>query len=304
MTNAIENYDSMYFRMYTGKSERDKAIATLKGILSGITLDGKVDNSEIEELTNWITINEHLEDTQPFRDIFFILRLLLEDGIIDDEEIEDLRWICKQFSEEGEFYDLVTLAIQELHGIFHGLLADNHLSDQEILSLKSWLGDNFLLKGTYPYDEICALISNALVDGKIDDFERNQITAFMGDFIDCSASFNINKPQLEDLKSKYNIQGICAIDPHIEIDSKTFCFTGKSSRASRSEIERTIIDNHGIFNNNVVKTTEYLLVGDEGNPCWAFSCYGRKVEKAVELRKNGVNILIVHENDFWKTLSK
>lgn len=300
MSQAIKNYDSMYFRKYTGKSERDKAIATLKGILSGITLDGKVDRSEIEELVNWITLNEHLEDKQPFRDIFFILKLLIEDGIIDNEEIEDLRWICKQFSEEGEYYDLVTLAIQELHGVFHGLLADNHLSDQEILSLKTWLDENSILKGTYPYDEIRALISNALSDGKIDDLERNQITAFMGDFIDCSVSYNINKPQLEDLKAKYSITGICAIDPHIEIDSKTFCFTGKSSRASRSEIEQAIVGYNGVFNNNVIKTTEYLLVGDEGNPCWAFSCYGRKVEKAVELRKNGANILIVHENDFWK----
>lgn len=303
MTNVIENYDSMYFRMYTGKSERDKAIATLKGIISGITLDGKVDNSEIQELTNWMSLNSHLQDKVPFRDILSILKSLLEDGVIDSEEIEDLKWICKQFSEEGEFYNLVTLTIQELHGIFHGLLADNQLSDSEITSLKKWLDDNDILKGTYPYDEICALISNTLADGKIDDMERNQIIAFMGEFIDCSTSYNINKPDLDDLKSKYCVSGICANNPYIEIDSKNFCFTGMSSRATRGEIAKIIADNHGIFNNNVVKTTEYLLVGDEGNPCWAFSCYGRKVEKAVELRKKGVNILIVHENDFWKVLS-
>lgn len=42
----------------------------------------------------------------------------------------------------------------------------------------------------------------------------------------------------------------------------------------------------------------YLVIGAEGNPCWAFACYGRKVEKAVELRKKGVRVVIVHENDF------
>lgn len=31
---------------------------------------------------------------------------------------------------------------------------------------------------------------------------------------------------------------------------------------------------------------------------WAFSCYGRKVEKAVQLRKDGSQVIIVHENDF------
>lgn len=46
------------------------------------------------------------------------------------------------------------------------------------------------------------------------------------------------------------------------------------------------------------KPVNYLIVGAEGNPCWKFSCYGRKVEKAVELRKEGSRLLIIHELDF------
>ena len=51
--------------------------------------------------------------------------------------------------------------------------------------------------------------------------------------------------------------------------------------------------------NSVSKKTNYLIVGDDGNPCWAYACYGRKVEKAINLRKEGAQIIIVHENDFW-----
>ena len=46
------------------------------------------------------------------------------------------------------------------------------------------------------------------------------------------------------------------------------------------------------------KRVDYLVIGADGNPCWAFACYGRKVEKAVELRKSGVRIMIIHESDF------
>jgi hypothetical protein len=53
---------------------------------------------------------------------------------------------------------------------------------------------------------------------------------------------------------------------------------------------------------NVNQKTNYLLVGSDGNPCWAFSCYGRKVEKAVEMRKEGYSIQIINENDFWKVV--
>ena len=53
------------------------------------------------------------------------------------------------------------------------------------------------------------------------------------------------------------------------------------------------------FQKNPTKQTDFLIIGADGNPCWAYACYGRKVEKAVHLRKQGSRLLIVHENDFW-----
>ena len=55
----------------------------------------------------------------------------------------------------------------------------------------------------------------------------------------------------------------------------------------------------GSISKGITKTTDYLIVGDGGNPCWAFACYGRKVEAAVQLRKLGHQISLVHEFDFW-----
>jgi hypothetical protein len=40
-----------------------------------------------------------------------------------------------------------------------------------------------------------------------------------------------------------------------------------------------------------------------GNPAWAFASYGRKIEKAINLNNSkGLEILIIHEDDFWKEL--
>lgn len=50
------------------------------------------------------------------------------------------------------------------------------------------------------------------------------------------------------------------------------------------------------------KKVDYLVIGAEGNPCWSYACYGRKVERAVELRKEGLRIMIVHERDFHDAL--
>ena len=95
------------------------------------------------------------------------------------------------------------------------------------------------------------------------------------------------------------ISGICTVDPNINFTDKVFCFTGLSKRATRSDIEKQIKALGGVFSNNVTKSTDYLIVGDGGNPCWAFACYGRKVETAVGLRKQGHQISLVHEFDFW-----
>ncbi|MDD3364133.1 MAG: BRCT domain-containing protein [Syntrophomonas sp.] len=82
-----------------------------------------------------------------------------------------------------------------------------------------------------------------------------------------------------------------------------FCFTGVSSKAKRSDIKAIVESKGGIFKNTVVKDTTYLIVGNGGNPCWVFSCYCRKVEQAVNLRKAGHGILIVHEKDFWDEIN-
>jgi hypothetical protein len=43
-------------------------------------------------------------------------------------------------------------------------------------------------------------------------------------------------------------------------------------------------------------------VGDKGNPCWVFATYGRKIESAINLTNKGCELLIIHEDDFWKEI--
>lgn len=65
------------------------------------------------------------------------------------------------------------------------------------------------------------------------------------------------------------------------------------------EIAEPIESLGGKFNNNVTKKTRYLVVGNKGNPCWTFSCYGRKIKEAIKLRQEGQKLVIVSESDFW-----
>lgn len=60
----------------------------------------------------------------------------------------------------------------------------------------------------------------------------------------------------------------------------------------------------GNFWPRVTLDIHYLVVGANGNPCWAYACYGRKIEQAVRYRKDGHQLLIVHEHDFWDSVEE
>jgi len=293
----------MYFRKYTLKAEVDKAIHTLEGLINGIALDGHINADEIAELENWFNLNHHLLNRQPFIEIVYLLKEALLDGIISDEERADILWMCNQFSTNSIYYNLVTSDIQRLHGIMHGIMADNRIELREVQMLDEWLSEREHLVTTYPYDELCSLVTVVLRDGSISPEEINMLKAFFSNFIDTRMSYNLNTIELQEIRQSINISGICAMCPQLIIPDNLFCFTGVSSKAKRSDIKAIVEAKGGKFKNTVVKNTTYLIVGNGGNPCWAFSCYGRKVEQAVNLRKAGYGILIVHENDFWDEIN-
>lgn len=289
------------YRCFTGPAELHKTINSFLGLLEGVAIDQVVDEQEMLELKNWYELHRALIDRHPFSEIIPALDLALSDHIITYDEAEDLRFLCHQVVSDG-YYDLVTSAIQVLHGIIHGILANNEISDDEIYQLQIWMEDHSILKGTYPFDEIYSLMYAVLEDGVITDHERNLLKAFFAEFVDTRDSYNLNANELSALKETYSVQGICAKKPDIFIPEHVFCFTGKSSEATRDEIADMIERRGGVFSGCVTDAVEYLIVGVGGSPCWAYSCYGRKIEDAVSRRKKGKSIVIVNEHDFWDAL--
>ncbi|MEG1758758.1 MAG: BRCT domain-containing protein, partial [Oscillospiraceae bacterium] len=152
------------------------------------------------------------------------------------------------------------------------------------------------------FDEFESILTGICADGQVSELERQQLKVFLGDFVDARDSYNINQAEMDELKSKIHISGVCALCPEIVFENHLFCFTGESTKMKRNDIAEIVSERNGLFADSVSGKTNYLVVGAGGNPCWAFSCYGRKVEKAVDLRKKGNPIVIVHENDFWDAM--
>ena len=290
------------YRLFTGPAELHKAINTLRGIIAGISTDVSVQNSEIAELAHWCSLHEHLRNRHPFSEILPVVENACVDGVITEEESKDILWVCSSFAASGDYYDEITSSIQFLAGMIHGMMADNELGDDEIKALYAWTKANDFLAGTYPFDEIYSLLSSILSDRKITEDERNTLIAFLSNIIEFKDSLNLTEKEFVDLREHYSVDGICATCPEIHIDGRSFCFTGEFHHGKRSEIAAKVKELGGSSKSSVSSKTDYLVVGNAGNPCWAYACYGRKIEDAVNLRKNGGHILIVNENDFWDAL--
>lgn len=285
-----------------GKANFEKSLNSLIGILLGIQADGHVNETEAEELQNWCLLQQDHAHRYPFKEIIPLIKSSFANRELTQEEIEDISCLCKNYLNKNPYYDVVTSDIQVLHGILHGILSDNKIKYNELKQLKNWLDDHSHLETTYPYDEIYALLHTIMQDKVLKRNKEKILKAFFSDFIDTKVSYNLNIGEIKQLKKDMNISGICALAPNICIPHNMFCFTGESSRMKRSEISELITNRGGIFNNNINKQTNYLIVGSGGNQCWAFSCYGRKVEKALVFRKEGIPVVIVHEIDFWNAI--
>ena len=287
------------YRAFTKPAELHKAINTLRGIVAGISCNDGISNDEIQELVHWCSLHEHLRDRHPFSELLPAIERSIQDGIIDEDEQRDLLWLCNNFVNSTVFYDATTSSIQFLTGLIHGIMADRQLGDGEIQTLRFWLDTNDFLQGTYPFDELSSMVHTIMEDKIITEDERNRLLAFMSNLVEFKDSYNLVESDFAELRNKYSISGICAYCPEIEIKGKLFCFTGESYRSTRAEIKEEIERLGGTFRTSVSKHTDFLVVGNAGNPCWAYSCYGRKIEEAMALRKSGAKLQIVNETDFW-----
>lgn len=292
--------EKIKIRVQNLKSLTDKAINSLKGILTGINLDDEVNDAEINELKKWVDYYKILINRNPFNEFMVLIEETLNDQFIIFNTIEDLLWLCQKYESDSYYYSTLTSDLQILQGICHGIMADGKINEKEIIDLNSWLNQNEHLNSYYPYDEIRSLINTVLFDGKVDEDEQLILKAYFNQFVklhDCDIDLKIKNDV-----SEVNISAICATNPIIDFKNKVFCITGALKFGSKEELLNEIKNLGGISSDNLTLKTDYLIVGDNGNPAWVYSCYGRKVEKALSLRKNGSNIILVLENDITKLI--
>lgn len=278
----------------------EKSINSLLGLVEGIGIDGHINDTEIGFLNLWIQDHSDVQTRHPFNELVPVLSKALGDGVLSEDERADLTWLCESLK-SSNYYNQTTADLQRLHGLLGAIAADGEITQEELQGLSDWLAEHDHLRTCWPYDEVDSLVTAVLRDKKIDPAEHKMLMEFFGEFTAVLDNTTIVNPPSSD---GVTVSGICAVCPEIRFDGATFCLTGASNNYTRKAFTDLIVGLGGQVSNGVSNGVDYLIIGAAGNPCWAFACYGRKVEKAVQLRKQGAALLIVHETDFLDAVAE
>jgi NAD-dependent DNA ligase len=265
----------------------------LEGVLTGIGADGVINRLEAERLVDWVTENAAFANIPPFSELAQHVERMLADGVLTAEECEDLLFVVRNYTTTNPYFDAIRGGIQQLMGVLSGVLADRGVNEMELAAMTSWLQSWSHLRGLWPYDE-CNAVVTAAVNGFLLPQHVEQLRALEAEFPIAGHATDPDIPLL--------VGGMCAVNPQVVFNGKTFVFTGTSRRAPRTRLAALVLSLGGVDEPNVTASSDYLVVCDAGSEFWAFSCYGRKVETAYQQRRKGHHILIVHESDFWNAL--
>lgn len=294
--NILSVFDNNQYQQYCSASQLEKDLNILKGILMGIISDSQINTKEIYLIKDWIDAAREFEKFFPYRVFIDNLRKTIEDNIITYEETNDLLWLCDQYlNKSNPYYNLITSATQTLTGILSGISADGIINNQEIDYLNTWLQENSYLKNTWLFDELFSIVSMISENSVFDQASHDKILK-IASIVSSDMGDSDNSTLIENVKLNPD-------EVTIVVSGKSFCITGNSLYNTRAEIVEMIKNNGGIIRDDVSHKTDYLLICDEKNSCWAFSSYGRKIEKAIQLQaKPPCNIAFLYEIDLYNHL--
>lgn len=187
-------------------------------------------------------------------------------------------------------------AVDQLIGICSGIVADGEINPAEVAFLRVWLSEHQEACRVFPGDLISRRLELILADGVVTSEERQDLLELLQqiaghDFLETGSA----APEGPAIPADEN--------PTIIIPGKSFCFTGKFAYGTRAKCEDAVLSRGGLPENSVTRALDYLVLGVGVSPDWRHETYGRKIERAMELRGEGRALQIVAEADWVQVIA-
>ena len=180
--------------------------------------------------------------------------------------------------------------IDTLIGLSKGLTADGRVDQAEAEFLHNWLVQALQADDHPIIGNLLIKVESFLEDGVLDDDEASELLCTLRTITgDETALGEIGKSSTLPLDDPA---------PRLQFRGQSFLFTGTCAYGTRKDCHAVIRGLGGIVKNTVSRKLDYLVIGSYVTDSWAHETFGRKIEKAMAYRDQGVPIRIVAE-EHW-----
>lgn len=180
--------------------------------------------------------------------------------------------------------------IDTLIGLSKGLLADGKVAAAEAECLHAWLAQNRHISNHPVIVHLFDRVNTMLADNILDDDESRELLRTLQQIAGEPTEFG----EL----GKSSKLPVCDPAPIVTFPGKIFLFTGTCVFGTRKECQDATKNLGGICASSVTKSLNYLVLGTYVTDSWAHETFGRKIEKAMAYRNEGVPLHIISE-EHW-----
>lgn len=186
--------------------------------------------------------------------------------------------------------DIQDRQIDTLIGISKGLIADGKVDQSEAEFLLTWLIQNKTATSNPVILNLLDRVGVMLSDGFLDQDESSELLGIL-------RTISGESSEIGEL-AKTSTLPINKPLPDIDFNGSTFLFTGTCAFGTRKECQDAIEKLGGVNAKGVTKKLNYLILGTYVTDSWAHESFGRKIEKAMEYRDEGLPLVIITE-EHW-----
>ncbi len=277
--------------------QKEKAMHGLQGILAGVVADQRLNEKELLFLDAWLKSQDALRDHEDVVAILSQVGEVLEDGEITREELAAMQTSIEKIVEANNEDPGEGIGrADELVGFLTGVASDGILNDQEVDALSTWLNRNESIRDKWPASVIVNRLNNILEDGIITEEERQDLmvtvqqitgTESTTEEVSYEASTEVWEDSVENVK----------------IAGSVFCLSGEFVSGDRNTVDTNLRLRGAETSPNVNKDVNYLVIGTLASRDWLYTSHGRKIEKALLLKRKDVPISVITERTLLKFLN-
>ncbi|MFT6402394.1 MAG: NAD-dependent DNA ligase [Pseudohongiellaceae bacterium] len=282
---------------FSFSKEKAKALHGLKGILIGIVADQRLNEKELLFLDSWLKSQNFLSDDEAIITILSSVGDILAHGEINPQELLELQSDIEQLISlmpDPELSDAKGIGQKdELLGFLAGVASDGMLNDQEIKALSQWLDRNESIRNSWPASVVVNRLNMVLEDEIITEEERedlmltvNQITGHLVD--EETIGYGFSTEVWEDIVDR------------LEVAGSTFCLTGDFVSGDRNVVDTMLHCLDAKTSSSVNNQVDYLVIGTLASRNWLYTSHGRKIEKALHIKRQGGQIKTITERTLLK----